>query len=151
MTLKPGAEFSILKLITDKVDQFTIDEYSFKRIDGFLENNILKNGFHQILLENTSYSLLKRNRKVRRKRIGGPGDSKLYFEFVSNDTYVLFADGYYRRIKTKGDIIKSYPKLKKAINQFYIQNRNLKKSNPDKFMQRLFESIIKESHPLKDI
>ncbi|WP_299313665.1 hypothetical protein [uncultured Aquimarina sp.] len=149
VALKPGAVASILELIRDKVDRFTIEDYSFIRIDGFEENNTLVNGFHQVLLENTSYSLLKRHKKIRRKKIGNVGDNKLYFEFVSKNAYVLFADGHYRRIKSKGDIMKMYPALKKVINQFYIKNKTLKKSNPDGFMQRLFKNIIKESSPLK--
>lgn len=149
IALKPGAVASILQLIRDKVDRFTIEDYTFIRIDGFKENNTLVNGFHQVLLKNTAYSLLKRHQKIRRKKIGNVGDNKLYFEFVSKNTYVLFADGHYKRIKSKGDVIKMYPTLKKAINQFYIKNKTLKNSNSDRFMQRLFETIIKQSSPLK--
>ncbi|WP_299248042.1 hypothetical protein [uncultured Aquimarina sp.] len=149
IALKSGAVTSILELIRDKVDRFTIEDYSFIRIDGFEENNSVINGFHQVLLKNDTYSLLKRYQKIRRKKIGNVGDNKLYFEFITKNTYVLFANGHYKRINSKGDVIKMYPTLKKAINQFYIKNRTLKKSNSDRFMQRLFETIIKQSSPLK--
>ncbi len=149
VALKPGAVASILQLIRDKVDEFTINDYKFIRIDGFTENNTVINGFHEILLQNASYQLLKRHKKTKRKRLENLGGNKLYSEFLSANKYVLFADGNYRSIKSKTDIIKIYPALKKEINQFYNKNKALRKSKPDRFIQRLFEKVIRQSSPSK--
>ena len=139
VTLKSGTSLTILQLISDKISEFTIDNYRFVRIKGGAGDNVWINGFYRALLEKPSFSLLKKHKKIRKKRL--EGNKEVLYQFVNDDGYVLLNGQNYNKISSKGDIIKIYPSLKKEINLFYKDNKRLKKSQPDGFIQRLFEKI----------
>ncbi|GAA4272165.1 hypothetical protein U6A24_11715 [Aquimarina gracilis] len=149
--LKSGSTAYILQLIRDNIAEFTIDGSRFVRIDGFIENNDMTNGFHEVLLETPHFSLLKRHKKIRKKKLGNINGSIVKYEFVNANKYVLLSERNYKRITSKTDIIKIYPGLKKEIKDFYEDNKKLRKSQPDRFMQRLFEKIVEPAMSKNEI
>ncbi|MEW7291507.1 hypothetical protein [Aquimarina sp. 2304DJ70-9] len=144
VTLKSGTTVSIIQLIRDKIDEFTIDGYRFIRITDILEDNTSINGFYEVLVEDSSFSLLKKNKKNRRKNI--QAGRLLSYEFASANSYILLMNKKYKKVTTaKADIIKIFPEHKKEIKQFYEAYKRLRKSEPDTFMQRLFKKIVNPS------
>ncbi len=143
-TLKSGTTVSIIQLIRDKIDEFKIEGHRFVRIANVLDDNTSINGFYEVLLEDSSFSLLKKNKKNRRKHI--QAGRLLSYEFISANSYILLMNKKYKKITTtRADIIKIFPEYKKEIKQFYEAYKRLRKSEPDKFMQRLFKSVINSS------
>ncbi|WP_271783986.1 hypothetical protein [Aquimarina algiphila] len=151
--LKSSSTASVIKLIPDKIDEFVIDGSRFIRIDDReveKAENILNTIFYEVLLETEDLLLLKSNKKVRNRRLGDTGD-KMVYEFTSANRYILSCNEKYYVVKSKYDIVKIYPELKKEIKQFYTTNKILKKSEPDRFMKRLFEKVVQPSQLNKEL
>ncbi|AXT60217.1 hypothetical protein D1816_07590 [Aquimarina sp. AD10] len=142
ITLKPGAMVSVLQLVHHNIQEFTIDGSRFIRIDKDIYKDVPQSKFFEVLLENPSFSLIKSHRKKKKERIENVGGNKLYYEFVSVNKYILLSKGKSEVISSKYDLFNIYPIAKKEIKQFYVKNKRLRKSQPDRFMQRLFEKII---------
>ncbi|WP_160114607.1 hypothetical protein [Aquimarina sp. AU474] len=142
ITLKPGAVTSILQLIPDKIQSFKIDGHSFVRLENPLMSENLDSGFFEIITKNNNFTLYKKNRKVRRKRLEELGGSKIYYEFTENNKYLLFIDETYINVTSKNSVTSLFPEIRQEIRSFYSIHKSLKKSNIDVFMRRLFEQVI---------
>ncbi|GAA4276158.1 hypothetical protein [Aquimarina mytili] len=143
VALKSATTASTIQLISDKIEEFVIEDFRFKRVVGSFEEGDLINGFYQVLVENSSYSLLKKHKKNRRKII--QAGKLVSYKFVSDNSYILFVNQGFKKITTKADIINIYPIHKKEIKEFYEAYKRLRKSDPDQFMQRLFRRVINSS------
>ena len=151
ISLKSDRADSVIKLIKDKVDKFDIDGHKFIKIKGFSEKPKGINGFHEVLLENTSLRLLKRHEKNRQKKVKQLGRRRhLYYLFMSSNNYGVLMGSDYKRINSKSDIIKLFPDLRKEINNYYHENWRLRKSQPDRFMRMLFSKVIVSSLSKKE-
>ncbi|WP_299438903.1 hypothetical protein [uncultured Aquimarina sp.] len=146
VTLKSGSVASILQLIYDKIDEFTIEDSSFIKIENLLVDGITTSGFVEVLLENSSFSLLKQHKKRRREYIKG---QQLYYKFLDKSRYILFINSTYIHIKSKGDVIKAFPDYKKEIKLFYDNYKSIKESNYNAFMKQLFKQISHSSSSSK--
>ncbi len=131
----------ILQLPSDKIKEFTIGDHRFMNRNVPISGTTVGSGFYEVLVENPDFLLLKKHKKFRRKNLKNT-QGKLYYKFLEKNKYVLFANEQYIDIKTKRDIIKVYPKLKKEIKQFFGDYYRLKKQQPDTFMQKLFKEVI---------
>lgn len=143
VALKSGTTVTIIELINDKIDEFTIEGFRFIRIKELVGNKTSMNKFYEILVEKPSLLVLKKHKKVRTKNI--QASRIVNYKFISSDSYFLLVDQNIKEIASKADIIKIYPKLKKEINSFYKINKRLRKFEPDRFMQRLFEKIYQSA------
>ncbi|WP_299438895.1 hypothetical protein [uncultured Aquimarina sp.] len=151
ISLKSERAVSVFKLIRDKVDKFDIDGHTFIKIIGFSENSEVINGFQEVLLENASFTLLKRHKKNRQKKIKQLGRRRhLYYLFLSSNNYGILMGREYKKINSKSDIIKLFPNLKKEINSYYHENWRLRKSQPDRFIKMLFSKVIVSSLSQKE-
>lgn len=144
--LKSKERASVFKLIREKIDGFVIDGHRFVSINNFEEDNKVINGFQEIMLENTSFTLLKRHKKNRTKKIKQKGRRRhLYYAFLGSYSYGVLIDKVYTIIDSKSDVVKLFPTLKKEINNYYGKNWRLRKSQPDRFVKGLFETVITPS------
>ncbi len=140
-----GTSLSVLQLVSSKIEKFTIDENKFIRVDRQIEDGKI-NGFYELLLEKESFQLLKKYKATRVNRIENvTGKDKLLVKFRKKNWYVLNAKEGFQNIKSKTDISKVYPHLKKEIKTFYKEYRILQNENPDAFMKKLFDTIIQPS------
>lgn len=134
----------VLQLSSDKIKEFTIDNRRFINRDVPVSNTSVESGFYEVLVEGTNFIFLKKHKKTRKKILKDTQDGRLFYEFLDKNKYLLFANESYSNIKTKRDIIKIYPSLKKEIKQFYGNHYRLKKQQPDTFMQKLFKEVIEQ-------
>ncbi len=136
--LKSGSGASILQLIYDKIEEFTIEDSHFIKIEDLLIDGVTTSSFVEVLFENSSFSLLKQHKKRRREHIKG---QRLYYKFLDKSKYLFCIDSSCRNIKSKGDVIKSFPFYRKEIKSFYDDYNVLKESDYDAFMKKLFQQI----------
>ncbi len=152
VTLKPGAIASILQLNSTMVQEFVIGENKFVRQEGDINRNIAIDGFYEVLLENSTFRLFKKYQKQRKKILQKTiRGNTLNYEFISSYKYFLFVDDKYTQIQSKSDVIKLYSTQKKEIKTFYGNNKNLRKSDPDRFIKMLFEKIAKQTLSSKEL
>lgn len=151
ISLKSKSATSVFKLITDKINSFDIDGHKFVKVNGFVEKSKVVDGFQEILLENIHFTLLKRHRKNREKKVKQLGRKRhLYFLFLSSNYYGILIEGAYKKINSKSDIIALFPELKKEIKSYYSENWRLRKSQPDRFIKALFSKVIVASLSKKE-
>lgn len=151
ISLKTERAVSVFKLIRSKIDKFDIDGHKFIKILGFSEDSKVTNGFQEVLLENTSFSLLKRHKKNRSKKIKQLERRRhLYYLFSSSNDYGILMNGVYKKLNSKSDIIKLFPNQRKEISNYYQENWRLRKSQPDRFIKGLFSKVIVSSLSQKE-
>jgi len=102
-----------------------------------------------VLHRDNDLLLLKKNKKSRKNKLDKSDGRKLYYEFTSAKKYVLFSEGVYKSVNTMSEIKGIFPDTKKEIKTFYQKNKRLKKSDPDRFMKRLFETILQSSSKIE--
>jgi len=138
--LPDDSEYSIIQLINDKINEFSINNHKFLKISRKYEKffNEPISGFYEIFYQSKHLNLLKKNRKNRKKQIVG---NLLYSQFKDKSEYIIVFNDEYYKINSKKYLVKLYPKLKKNINHFYNFNKQLHKLDQDTFMINLIEHI----------
>ncbi|MEW7277360.1 hypothetical protein ABW636_02045 [Aquimarina sp. 2201CG1-2-11] len=135
-----------LQLSNDNIEKFTINNTQFVKIDGQIDEKTKVSGFYELLLEKKTFKLLKKYRAKRVNEIeNGRGKDELKIRFIKKSMYVLNIKDVLHTIKSKIDIIKIYPHMKKEIRSFYKENKVLKEERPDAFMKKMFNTIIQPS------
>ncbi len=141
VALKSGTSSSIIQLIDEKIEHFSIRDFNFKRLDTMSTDGIEIRGFYQIIVNDEVFTLYKKNKRNRKERIEDLGKTKIYYEFVDDHTYVLFYKESYWDVTSKSNILDVFPEEKGIIKKYYTDQRQERKSNPDLFMKNLFEYI----------
>ena len=137
-------QFPTIILFKSKVKSFQIGKSKFTHI----VNNTIESeyqGFYEVLVDQDSLALLKKNSKKRLKKIRG---TTVYYEFIPENNYVVMYDGDLYSVKNKQDVVRIWPSKKEFINENY--NPELKKSNEDEFWATLF-SKLSDSFKAKNI
>lgn len=129
--LKNGFNEVIMQPIKDKVEEFSIGASPFIKIQEEINKRELLFGFYENLSSNSFFTLYKKHRKLKKKRLD---KAVVYFDFLDRYEYVLLYQNMYYPIKGKGSISKIFPEYKKQINTFYKENSSIKKTDPDGFM-----------------
>ncbi len=141
--LNTGLGSSVMKLVHDKVNSFIINTSKFIKVDDFYDDGSRISGFHEEILQETFFSLLKRHLKIRKE--SNVIEQKLYYDYSSSYTYILFYNNSFKKIKSRSDMVNIFPELKNEIKTFYKSYKPLLKRDSDAFMQRLFLQIVKPS------
>lgn len=138
--LPDDSGYSIIQLLNDKIDGFSINNHKFLKISKKNEKffNEAISGFYEISYQSKHLNLLKKHIKSRRERIVG---NFVYSQFKDESEYIIFFNDEYYKINSKRYLIKLFPKLKKNIKNFYNFNKPLHKLDQDKFMTNLIEHI----------
>jgi hypothetical protein len=138
--LPDDSEYSIIQLMNDKIDEFSINNHKFLKISEKYEKffNEAISGFYEISYQSKHLNLLKKHIKSRKERIVG---NFVYSKFKDESEYIIFFNDEYYKINSKKYLIKLFPKLKKDIKKFYNFNKQLQKLDQDKFMTNLIEHI----------
>ena len=126
---------ALFQLLTEKVERFTIAGHEFVNISE-------KGGFHEILLDNKNMTLLVRYNKSLKKI---QDKEFVYYEFLNEDKdYLLDFKGQYYVITSRRDIIDLFPDKKKRIRDFYRDEKSLRKSDYNSFLQKMFQYLSQE-------
>ncbi len=130
---------SILKLFKSKIDEFSIGDSKFKKIEDKTSGTVEMKGFYEISLANQYLFYYKKHQKVKREIFF---EGKIHPEFIDAKTKkILFYKNKYYVVDTKKDLVKIFPQLKKNISNFYKNNRSIQKIAPDIFMLEILKEI----------
>ncbi|MUP45511.1 hypothetical protein E0K83_07100 [Gramella sp. BOM4] len=133
-----GNTSAFFQLISEKVEEFSIQDKNFKRLD-FPEE---VNGFYQELFTSQDYSLYKKYRKTAKEKFDR---NFLYYEFnFSEPSYLIVHNNRAFRADSKNDLTDIFPDRKKEIKSFYKDQKSLSQRNMDAFMQNLVKEMTNQ-------
>lgn len=138
VSINDGGENSVFKLINKKVQQFTLEDRKFVFI-ATPPNSVLPEGFYQDFYQSEKFKIFKKYLK-REFKVLDRSNPYYRYEFLDPE-YFLFYDNNYYGFNSNRDVAEIFPSMKKEIRNFYKENRQLRKSNPDAFISQLFTEI----------
>lgn len=135
----PTQSYSIIQLIKDKIDEFSINNHRFIKVSERYEeyDNEEISGFYEISYQSKKITLFKKHKKDRKQRLG----NFVYSQFKENSSYFILYNHKYYKINSKNKLIELFPNLKKNIRSFYNSNKQQFKFEPDVFMVNLIEHL----------
>ena len=128
--LKNKVGETVMQAIKDKISGFTIDGYSFEKLDGLTSSENEISGFHEILYTGVNFVVYKKHFKNRIQKL----DRQLsYYEYKPiKSQYFIFHNGTYERVRAKKDFARFFPEHKASIN-----GMDVKASRSDRDAQML--------------
>lgn len=130
---------SVLKLFNSKIDEFSIMDSKFKKIEDKTNGTIEMSGFYEISFQNHNLIFYKKHQKVKREIFF---ENKIYPEFIDAKTKnILWYKNKYYLIDSKKDLVNIFPQLKKNISNFYRINKSIQKTTPDVFILEILKEI----------
>jgi len=127
-----------LQLVTNKVSYFSIFSKEFVRLK-FPDRQISKlNDFYELLYKGNSLTLYEKHYKNKKEVLKG---TFLAYSYNKESYFLLENNGKYNIIETIRDCRKTLPERKEAINDFYNSYKNLYKTDREKFMILLFQTL----------
>ncbi|MCV9926682.1 hypothetical protein OIU83_03430 [Flavobacterium sp. LS1R49] len=133
------SEYIAITLIRDKTDSFSINGKNFIKLNKNISSlPQLTTGYYELNTIREGFIFYTKHHKDAEKRIN---DFGLYYNFSENDSYFIFYKNTYYSVNSKNDILKIFPNQKKQINDFYVMNREMRKSDNNQFMVNLFKYI----------
>jgi len=132
--------FNIIQLIKEKIESFSIDNKRFVRVYNDKNEDFIniKEGFYELLFQDNYLTLYKKYIKRRSERLD---KDFAYYIFKDNKEYFLKHNQKYYSVNSKSNFSKIFPEHKKNINTFYKNNKVLRKSNYDMFLNKLSSYI----------
>lgn len=134
--LRSDVGLKMLRLVKDRIDEFVIGEHRFRKVDCQMDKSNNVNGFHEVLLETTLFSFLKKNSKQRYTRYEG---NRIFHEFVSDNKYNLEYNGSCFNIKGKKDIVKIFPEYRSHINKNIVDSN--RKVNKEQYLIKILQLV----------
>lgn len=136
VNLATNSGSSILQLLSDKIESFTIKGHNFiKLLDNHTTNsNDIITGIFEIAYKNSNLILYKKNKKIAKKHLT---KKYIYYSFSKKNQYYFYFNNDFYIINSKSSVVKIFPNYKKEINSFYNKNKNLLNSDFDAFIMQL--------------
>ncbi|MCK5677423.1 MAG: hypothetical protein KAH72_02980 [Flavobacteriaceae bacterium] len=140
VNLATNSGSSILQLLSDKIESFTIKGHNFiKLLDNHTTNsNDIITGIFEIVYKNSNLILYKKNKKIAKKHLT---KKYIYYSFSKKNQYYFYFNNDFYIINSKSSVVKIFPNYKKEINTFYNKNKNLLNSDFDAFIMQLSVKI----------
>jgi len=125
-----------INLLKEKVDSFKIDNEKFINLKQTSTN--FKSGYYEeVIIGNNAVLYIKYN-KEKNDVIRG---YSVFIDYKSHSDYLLLKDNKFTLINDKTELIKLYPNQKRKINDFFLMNKDLRKTNQVLFMKNLIQYI----------
>lgn len=137
LLLLRGTGTNPLQLHKNRIKEFNLKGTHFINISA--DTTAPVNGFHEVLLQTETLSLLKKHTKKLKKFLDR---SFTYFEFY--DDIPLYAIEYreeYLPVNSRRQLIQAFPEYAAPIRQFYRERRSEARNNPDLFMTNLAKNL----------
>lgn len=115
-----------IKLVTQKIESFTISDHTFVRLRRDSSNKITE-GFYDRLY-NGSSKVYGKYQKHYRETLR---DRQIIPSFDENARYYLVRDGVFNTVKTKASILQVFHDHKQEVRNFIRKNRIRFKNNRD--------------------
>lgn len=126
-----------INLIKEKVDSFKIDNEKFVNLKEVPAT--FKSGYYEeVIVGNSNTALYIKHSKAQEKVIK---DYSVFVDYKPHFDYLLLKDNKLTLINNKTEIVKLYPDQKRKINDFFLMNKDLKKTNQVLFMKNLIKYI----------
>lgn len=128
-----------ISLNKERVESFSLYNRKFVKLnkEQFALPN-LTTGYYEISANNNDFILYIKHTKAIQKRVKEDG---IFYEFKANSSYLLYYMKTLYAVNSKSDILKIFPDQKKQINEFYLMNREVRKSDTNQFMKNLMKYI----------
>jgi hypothetical protein len=116
-------------LPADKVQQFTLSNHTFIRIEHGDDHQV-KTGFYDQLFKGKISVLVKRQKKIIEKKVY----PRIELLIDETNTYYIVKDGIYHRCKNKNGLLDILNDKRKGIEDYFKKNEVRFKTNPERAM-----------------
>ncbi|PHS50949.1 MAG: hypothetical protein COB01_11495, partial [Lutibacter sp.] len=125
---------SVIQLDKDKVTEFIIVDYQFQKIQFTDNKNNSLSGFFEILVKTDSIIYYKKHsKKIIRKE-----NKKIrYYEFKDNNSYYVYYNDNYFRLKKINDLNAIFPNYKTPLKNIYARYKSIRKTYPDTYIKSI--------------
>ncbi|WP_029271785.1 hypothetical protein [Flavobacterium sp. KJJ] len=141
LILNPAGTSELIgvSLNTEKVDSFTISNRNFVKIHKEQYNlpEFLTGYYETAKFSDNFIFYIKHSKSIQKK----VKDDGAYYYFKDNNHFYLDYKKNLYPINSKNDLINLFPEQKKQINEFYLMNRSIRKSDLNQFMKNLMKYI----------
>lgn len=128
-----------INLAKTKVSSFSIKDINFVNIENKNNKDLkLPSGYYEQNIYYPYFTFYTKHYKDQQDIIS---DDQAFVIYKENPSFFIDLKNTVYQIKTKKDLIKLFPEQKKQINEFYLMNRELKKTNLNLFMKNLMKYI----------
>jgi hypothetical protein len=133
------SSFVGINLIKEKVESFSIYNRKFVKLNKEQFNLAnFTSGYYEILENSSDFAFYTKHNKLMQKKVD---DDRIIYQFKKVSSHYLFYKKNLYKADSKSEILKVFPDQKKQINEFYLTNRDIRKSDPDQFMEKLMKNI----------
>lgn len=128
-----------INLIKSNISRFKINDLTFVNLDKLnKEGDESIKGFYEERIKNNILSFYIKHSKSKREVFV---NKEIFVEFTDESEFILYIDNSFHKINSKNSIIKLFPDKKKIINEYFINNSELKKKDKTLFFNNLFQNI----------
>lgn len=135
---KKGQRLILLRPIKKRISEFDLDGHHFIHLQNSTLEQLGLSGFYELLWQNNDTQLLEKHFKKRFQR---KGNNSIYHEFKSRNWKALYSKGKLTPLRSKKDILKLFPDLKKEIKPL-LKKLQIKSSTKTQWVI-LFQKILK--------
>jgi len=127
---------AVIRLYKDRIGSFSINNRRF--INILSKYNNVK-GFYEEAFYDADFSLLIKHQKFKKDLYQ---NEQMYVDYVTaKKEYLILSNNRYNEVDSKKDIANLFPDLKQEINQFYRDNKSLRKTNYNQFLINLLQEL----------
>ncbi len=127
----------LVRLVKNKVNEFTIDGHRFIRLPSTIVDS-QQYGYLEVIETRGQNLLLK---KYRKKKVESRKESRVVFEYEEEIDYFLLFRGQLVEANTKGHWNNIFIDQKKELRDFFKQNRIAYRTDKDIFFKLLFNKL----------
>jgi len=131
--------FPVMIFDKNKVANFSIKKYSFKKIDTVLAGEKKLMGYFEVLLKTDSLVFYKKHSK---KLLTRTDQKVVYHEFRDGYSYYLYFENNYYRLKKVNDLGGIFPKYRKSLKTLRNRHASQRKSSPDIYMISILSDLF---------
>lgn len=138
LVVRPYIESSYIQIniLKEKVDSFKIENEKFINLKQIPTN--FKSGYYEEIIIGNNTVLYIKYYKEKENVIK---DNYVLIDYKPHFDYLLLKDNKFTLINDKKEIIKLYPDQKRKTNDFFLMNKDLRKTNQVLFMKNLIKYI----------
>lgn len=131
--------FPTILLDKNRISRFSIGGHDFQKVEFELKKELKINGFYELLINN---DILKLYKKYHKRILKRTNNNIQYFEFIDQNSYILFYNNLYYQIYNLNRLSRIFPEFKNQIKSLESKYKSLKKETPDKYLKAVLEDII---------
>lgn len=137
--LEGDKSFIYLRLISEKVKEFTLENYKFVRLkNDEVLGPVYANGFFEHAYSGEKLNLFIKHHKYEKEMLN---KKKVTFKFIVKNSYFLYYKNKYYKVESAKSIKKILPDLNTEVGSFFKANKLLLVTDFDVFMTKLISYL----------